>query len=300
MELKYLRAFLAVAESLHFGNASKALNLSQPALSRQIQALEEELSVSLFRRNRRKTLLTPAGEVFAEEAHEILLHLEQATRRARQATFRHVGKLRIGFVSTAAACLVPPLIKRFSMLYPEVELELRNLLTIDQVKQLHERELDVGLLRVPIIESEEISTRIIHREPFVIVLPASHPLAQKPHLKLEHLRDADFVMVRRKGAPGFHDRIMGILNSAGFSPHIVQEANEMYTLVSLVAAGLGIALLPSSVQLYHFHGITVHKLPARAKVSEIALAVNTHHVSAITQQFTDLASAMNPIKKGLL
>jgi DNA-binding transcriptional LysR family regulator len=295
MKLGYLQAFLAVAESLHFGNASKAVNLSQPALSRQIQALEEEIGVSLFVRNHRKTSLTLAGEVFIEEAREMLLRFEQATRRALRAELGQSGRLRVGFVSTAAALLVPTLVKRFSILYPEVELELRNVLTMNQIKQLCDRELDVGLLRVPITAPKEISTEILHSEPFVMFLPASHPHAQKPHLKLGHLQDADFVMIRRRGAPGFHDRIMGIFKRAGFSPHIVQEADEMYTLISLVAAALGIAILPSSVQCFITSGIVVRGLPATVKKSEIALAVNTNHVSAITQKFMDLALATSRI-----
>src|ERR1700693_491722 len=251
MELRHLRSFLAVAEHLHFRRAAETIHLSQPALSVQIRALEEEIGLQLFVRNRRRTLLTPAGQVFLEEAREMVARSEQALARARRAALGQVGTLRIGFVSTAAALLIPPLVMRFRELYPDVELDLRNVLTADQVLQLSDGRLDAGLLLLPIAAQEQIETTVLHREPFLLLLPASHSLARKRHVRLEQLRSANFVMYARKKAPAFHDRILGILNGAGFSPHVVQEASEMQTLVSLVAAGLGIAVAPFSTQLLH-------------------------------------------------
>jgi DNA-binding transcriptional LysR family regulator len=178
---------------------------------------------------------------------------------------------------------------RFGELYPDVELELRNVLTADQVVQLGQRQLDVGLLRLPISVNEEIETRVVHREPFVLLLPASHPLTGKRFLRIENLRDSNFVMYARKRAPGFHDCILGILNDAGFSPHVVQEASEMPTLVSLVAAGLGIAVAPSSIQLlHHVPGVVVRKLPRKLPLSEIALAVRKHDTSPTIRLFVEL------------
>lgn len=292
MEFRHLLSFLAVAEHLHFRRAAEAIHLSEPALSVQIRALEEEIGVQLFVRDHRKTLLTPAGEVFLEEAREIVMRSERALGRARRAALGQVGILRVGFVSTAAALLVPQLVLRFRELYPDVELELRNVLTADQVVQLGQRQLDVGLLRLPISANEEIQTTVLHREPFVLLLPVSHPLTRKSDLRLEHLRDSNFVMYARKRAPGFHDCILGILNDAGFSPHVVQEASEMHTLVSLVAAGLGIAIAPSSIQLlHHVPGVVVRKLSRKLPLSEIALAVRKHDPSPAIRLFVELALA---------
>jgi DNA-binding transcriptional LysR family regulator len=202
----------------------------------------------------------------------------------------------VGFVSTAAALLVPQLVLRFQELYPDVELELRNVLTADQVVQLGQRQLDVGLLRLPISANEEIQTTVLHREPFVLLLPVSHPLTRKRDLRLEQLRDSNFVMYARKRAPGFHDCILGILNDAGFSPHVVQEASEMHTLVSLVAAGLGIAIAPSSIQLlHHVPGVVVRKLSRKLPLSEIALAVRKHDTSPTIRLFVELALATHTV-----
>ncbi|MFY9530354.1 MAG: LysR family transcriptional regulator [Candidatus Acidiferrales bacterium] len=297
MELRHLRSFLAVAEHLHFRRAAETIHLSEPALSVQIRTLEEEIGVQLFVRDRRRTLLTPAGQVFLEEAREMVVRSERALGRARRAALGQVGILRVGFVSTAAALLIPPLVMRFREFYPDVELDLRNVLTADQVVQLSDGRLDVGLLRLPITAQEQIETTVLHREPFILLLPASHPLARKRPLRLQHLGDANFVMYARKQAPAFHDRILGILNGAGFSPHVVQEASEMHTLVSLVAAGLGIALAPSSVQLlHHLPGVVVRKLPRRLPLSEIALAVRKHDTAATTRLFVDVALATHGVK----
>jgi DNA-binding transcriptional LysR family regulator len=298
MELRHLRSFLAVAEHLHFRRAAETIHLSQPALSNQIRALEEEIGLQLFVRNRRRTSLTPAGQVFLEEAREMVVRSEQALGRARRAALGQVGTLRIGFVSTAAALLVPPLVMRFRELYPDVELDLRNVLTADQVVQLSDGRLDAGLLRLPIAAQEQIETTVLHREPFILLLPASHPLARKRHLRLEQLRDANFVMYARKKAPAFHDRILGILNSAGVSPHVVQEASEMHTLAALVAAGLGITVAPFSIQMLHrLPGVAVRKLPRKLPLSEIALAVRKYNNSATTRLFTDLALEIHRIPK---
>jgi DNA-binding transcriptional LysR family regulator len=292
VELKHLRSFLAVAEQLHFRRAAESIHLSEPALSVQIRALEEQIGVQLFVRDRRKTLLTPAGHVFLQDVRDGEKWAEWAVARARRAALGQIGTLRVGFVSTAAAVLIPSLVMRFRKLYPEVDVELRNVLTADQLVQLADRRIDAGLLRLPIPPQENIEATVIHREPFIVLLPASHHLVRKRALRLEDLRDANFVVYARKEAPGFHDLILRMVNDAGFSPHVAQETSEMPTLVSLVAAGLGIAIAPWSVQLLHRQpGVVVRKLPRGLPESEIALAVRKNDVSATTKLFVDLALA---------
>ena len=292
LELKHLRSFLAVAEQLHFRRAAESIHLSEPALSVQIRALEEQVGVQLFVRDRRKTALTPAGQIFLEEVREMAALTERAIQRARQAAVGQVGTLRVGFVSSAAALLIPPIVMRFRELYPQVDLDLRNVLTADQLVQLAERKLDVGLLRLPVPKQEHIETTVLHREPFVLLLPSQHPFTRKRRLRLEHLRDANFVMYARKKAPGFHDLILGILNDSGFSPHVALEASEMPTLISLVAAGLGVAIAPTSVQYFHQHpGVAVRSLPKGLPQSEIALAVRKEDTSPMAKLFVDLAFA---------
>jgi len=292
MELKQLRCFLAVAEHLHFGRAARTVYLSQPALSLQIHALEEEVGVQLFIRDRRKTVLTPAGKALIEDAQAMLRLNNQAIQHAQQAALGEVGTLNVGFISTAAALLIPPLVIQFRSEHPGVSLELRNVLTDDQIAQLSGGRLDVGLLRSPMNAPPEISTEVIHREPFVLLVPLGHRLAGRRPFTLGDLNDDDFIMYTRKLAAGYHDRVLGILNAAGFSPKIVQTASEMYTVVSLVAAGQGIAITPASVQLHHTAGVVARELSDCLQQSEIALALNTKNLSPAAKLFSDLVLKM--------
>jgi DNA-binding transcriptional LysR family regulator len=294
---RQLRSFIAVAEELHFGRAAKRVNLSQPALSLQISGIEDELGVQLLVRNRRKTQLTQAGTIFLVEARDVVLRTEQAITTVRRAALGQVGTLRIGFISTAAAVIMPPLVKRFREKYEHVEIDLRNVLTRDQFTQIQERKLDVGFLRVPFPTPPEVRTRVIHREPFVLLLPASHPLAQKEDLKLTDCQGADFVMYTRKMAPGFHDQIMNILHRNGLTPHVVQEASEMYTLISLVAAGLGLTIAPASIMLHRAGNVVARDLPEETTQSEIAIAWNRENISATTQLFLQMAFEGSRSKK---
>jgi DNA-binding transcriptional LysR family regulator len=286
---RQLKSFIALAEDLHFGRAAKRVNLSQPALSLQVKGIEEELQVKLLFRNRRKTELTQAGAIFLVEAREVLQRTEQAIATVQRAALGQVGTLRIGFISTAAAIITPKLVKRFREKYAHVEIELRNVLTRDQLTELQERKIDVGFLRMPLTTPASISTRVIHRERFVLLLPADHRLAQVKNLGLADCQDADFVMYTRKMAPGFHDLIMNILHKNGLTPHVVQEASEMYTLISLVATGLGIAIAPASIALHLVENVVVRELPADEFYSEIAIAWKRDNVSATTQLFLKMA-----------
>jgi len=294
---RQLRSFIAIAEELHFGRAAALVHLSQPALSLQIRGIEEELGVQLLIRNRRKTGLTPAGRIFLNEARELVQRTEEAIALTRRAALGEVGILRIGFISTAAAMIMPPLVKQFRMKYEHVDLDLRNVLTSDQLVQLQERKLDVGFLRVPLPTPPDIRTRVIHSEPFVLLLPASHPPAFVKDLKVSDCEGANFVMYTRKMAPGFHDQMMNILHRHGVTPLVVQEAAEMYTLISLVSAGLGIAIAPASIQSHHVENIVVRELREEKSRSEIAIAWNKDHVSATAQLFLKIAFEGRPRKK---
>jgi len=285
---RQLQSFIAVAEELHFGRAAKRVHLSQPALSLQIKSMEEELQVTLLSRSRRKTELTQSGQIFLPEAREVLQRIEQAISKVRRASLGEVGTLNVGFISTAAAVILPPLVKRFRAKHTHVDIDLRNVLTADQVPQLQEGKLDVGFLRVPLQTPPEIRTRVVHREPFVLLVPANDPLAHKPELRLSDCSKSNFIMYCRKMAPGFHDQIMNILHRNGLTPHVVQEAAEMYTLISLVAAGLGVAVAPASVAMHHPAGVVVRELIGETAQSEIAIAWNTNRLSMSAHHFVQM------------
>src|SRR6202051_1710146 len=246
MELRQIRSFLSIAETLHFGRTAELIHLSQPALSLQIRALEEEVGVRLFERNRRKTTLTAAGFAFRDDAAAALSQLEQAIRRARLAANGKLGLLRIGFISTAGSEIVPDIVRQFRELNPEVEFSLRNIVTAEQVQMLETGSLDVGFLRLPIGEHSALDVVTVHRARFVLVVPDSHKLAKRKKVRLSDVSGQDFVMYERTSAPGFHDLIFGMLRDARVVPNISQSAAELSTLISLVDAHMGVAILPVS------------------------------------------------------
>jgi DNA-binding transcriptional LysR family regulator len=288
MELKYLKSFVAVAEQLSFVRAARLLHLSQSALTEQIQKLEEELGVPLFVRDRRSVKLTPLGIVFLAEARATLARARQAVERVQKAARGETGRLRIGFVSSAALEIVPGIVVAFRSQFPAVSLELTNLRTSSQVKGLINESIDVGFVRLP-LSHDQLSVRVIHREPFVVVLPLTHSLASEMHLRLVQLQNEPFVAYGRRWAPGFYDAVIQMCTREGFSPEIVQETGEMYTAIALVAAGVGVAILPQSVVLAQSRNVLIKPLPSSAGLSEIAIAVRRLDTSSLVESFVQVA-----------
>src|ERR1700722_706738 len=205
MEIRQIKSFLSVADTLHFGRSSQLLHLSQPALSLQIKALEDELGVKLLDRDRQGTKITPAGLVFRAAASKIMEELEVACRQTRWTAAGKLGLIRLGFISTAGQELVPTLLRSFRKRYPHVEFSLRNILTSDQPELIKKGILDVGLLRLPIDSTDSLDIIPVHREPFVAIFPLGHPLASQEGIRLRDLRGEKFVTYERAFAPGYHD-----------------------------------------------------------------------------------------------
>lgn len=287
MELSQLRSFLALAETLHFSRAAERVHLSQPALSLQIRALEAELGVRLFERNRRKTEITEAGVVFRDEVATALAAIEHAAARARQAAAGKIGCLRIGFISTAAALVVPPLVTAFRKSHPEVELEMRQALTAEQIGMLRQGVIDVGFFRMPAQPGPGIRTVEVHREPFRLFLPASHPLTGLAAPGLADLDGRDVVIYARRNAPGFHDLLLRMLKDAGAAPSTLHQANDMSTLMSLVSAGVGAAVAPASVGLFGPPGVAARDLPGAAP-SVVVMAFRDDDRRPAVRAFVDL------------
>jgi DNA-binding transcriptional LysR family regulator len=289
MELRQIRSFLSIAETLHFGRTAELIHISQPALSLQIRALEEEVGVRLFERNRRKTRLTAAGSAFRDDAAAALSQLGQAIRRARLAASGKLGLLRIGFVSTAGSEIVPNIVRQFRQLNPEVEFSLRNILTAEQVHMLETGSLDIGFLRVPIGDHSALDVVTVHREPFVLVVPSSHKLAKRKRVRLREVAGQDFVMYERTYAPGFHDLIFGILRDARIIPNVSQTAVEIPTLISLVASGMGISIMPASVVKHYVASVVACGILDRIPTAEIALAVSKQFRTEVVDNFRSFA-----------
>jgi len=289
MELRQIRSFLSLAETLHFGRTAALVHLSQPALSLQIRALEEEVGVRLLERNRRKTTLTAAGRAFLSAATAGVLQLDRGVRNARLAANGKLGLLRIGFISTAGSELVPGVIRQFRELNPEVEFSLRNILTAEQIGMLEAGTLDVGFLRLPIGGHTQLDVVAVHREPFVLVVPSNHSLAKRKKVRLRELSGQDFVMYDRAHAPGFHDLLVGMLRNAGIVPNVRQSAGEMPTLISLVAAGMGVSILPASAVKHNVAAVAACSIADPIPLSEIGLALSKESDSAIAKNFGALA-----------
>jgi DNA-binding transcriptional LysR family regulator len=289
MELRQIRSFLSIAETLHFGRTAEMIHLSQPALSLQIRALEDEIGVRLFERNRRKTALTAAGVAFREDATGALLRLDQAVHKAKLAANGKLGILRIGFVSTAGNEIVPAIIRQFRELNAEVEFSLRNILTIDQIQMLEAGSLDIGFLRLPIGEHSGLEVVTVHREPFVLVVPSSHKLAKRKRVRLREVLGQDFVMYERTYAPGFHDLIFGMLRDAGIIPKVRQTAGEMPMLISLVDSGVGVAILPASAVKRSVASVVACEIADKIPMSEIGIAVQKGKRAPVLDNFRSLA-----------
>src|ERR1700733_9156372 len=289
MELRQIRSFLSIAETLHFGRTAELIHLSQPALSLQIRALEEEVGVRLFERNRRRTTLTAAGVAFRDDAIAAVSQLDQAIRRARLTANGKLGLLRVGFISTAGNEIVPNIVRQFRDSNPEVEFSLRNILTTDQIQMLGDGSLDIGFLRLPIGEHPELEVVAVHREPFVVVTPLSHKLAKRKRVALHELSGQDFVMYERSYAPGFHDLIFGLLRDAGVIPNVCQTAGQMPTLISLVDAGMGISILPASAVKHSGASVVACEILDQIPMCEIGIAVSKGSRAAVVDNFRSFA-----------
>ncbi len=289
MELKHLKSFLSVAEHLSFIRAAEHLYLSQPALTSQIQALEAELGVTLFFRNRRVVRLTPEGELFVTEARATLDRATLAIERVRKAARGEIGHLNLAFVSSVAIEIVPGIVTTFRKQLPGVSLDLRNMRTSLQVQGLLNSAIDIGFVRMPLMH-DDLRLQVVHRELFVLVLPKAHALARHRKLRLPDLRNESFVAYGRHWAPGFFDSVVSFCTRAGFMPNIVQETGEMYTAIALVAAGVGIAILPRSVALAQRAAVVCKPLPISFGVSEIAVATLKTSDTPLLRSFLKIAT----------
>jgi DNA-binding transcriptional LysR family regulator len=289
VELRQLRSFVITAEELHVGRAAARLHLTQPSLSRQIAALERDVGVPLFTRIRRRFGLTPAGEVFLTAAREIVRRADDAARDAQRAHRGELGTLRLRFVQSATFEALPRLLAAFRAAHPEVNVNVEAMTTIRQVAALRAGHVDIGLLRPPINEPT-LTVRVISRDPLVAALPAGHPLAEHRRLPLSALADEPFVLYNRASGPTVHDRIISHCIAAGFAPRIVQEAAGVQTIVSLVAAGLGVSLLiaptpPTAEQAVAYRPITDDLPPW-----ELALAWSTDNRAPVLSRFLAVAA----------
>lgn len=270
MELRQLRYFVAVADELHFGRAAARLHMSQPPLSAQVRQLEREVGVTLLQRTTRRVTLTSAGELFRQRAVAVLAAVEDAAQEAREADAGRRGRLRIGFVSSASLTVLPDAIRTFRESRPLVELQLHPMTSNEQVEALHSGELDLGLIRLPTLGTGlHLETVLV--EEMVAVLPERHRLADQNDVGAEELVGEPMVLFPYQLMPGFVGQVLELFASAGVAPRVVQVAIHHETALGLVAAGVGLSVLPASARGMSVAGVRF--LPIRSSPrSDLAVA----------------------------
>jgi DNA-binding transcriptional LysR family regulator len=290
MELRQLRYFVAVAEELHFRRAAARLHISQPPVSQQIAALEDELGCRLLARTRRRVELTPAGEAFLRDARAMLSELDVAVSTARRIDTGQVGVLRVTFVGSALFSIVPGTVQRFRRARPDVEIELRERSTVEQLRALNAGVVDLALVRPPIEPDDRLRTERVMRERTVAAIPAAHALADLRRIPLRRLAAEPLVLFPRVQAPGFHDLLTGRMAATGISPHVVQYAPETLTIIGLVAAGIGVSPVPASVAHLALDGVTYRPLSG-APDAELLAVTRAGEESPLASAFLAEAQA---------
>jgi len=291
MELRHLRYFVAVAEEGHVTRAAERLGIQQPPLSQQIRALERELDVQLFHRKPRGVELTPAGRALFGEAKAIIDRAAEAVAATRRAARGEAGRIGLGFTSSASFHpFVPRAIRAFREAHPLVGLALEESGTTELVDALRAETIDAAFVRSPVGASADLVVRPLLEEPMVVALPSGHPLSViGGMLPLADLAGETFILYRRPVGPGLHDAIIAACDRAGFSPKIGQEAPRMLSTLSLVAAGLGVTVVPQSMSRLEAEGVAYRGLdPAAQLTAPLNLAYRRGDISAAVRRFVAL------------
>ncbi|MDD3765374.1 MAG: LysR family transcriptional regulator [Nevskiales bacterium] len=271
MELRQLRYFAAIVEEGSLSRAAERLHVSQPPLSTHLKALEQELGVTLLERGNRGVTPTAAGTLFYEEVRAVLTRLEQARGLVRQVHRGDVGTLSVGFVSIADYSLLPPALKQFRHDYPLVEVQLQELTTDAQIRELRAGRLDLAIGLAP-VDEPDLAFERLRREALVLAAPSDHPAVQgDAAVDLRDLARASFIVPPRAIGPGLYDLVISRCRAAGFVPRITQSARQMQTVIGLVSSGMGVALVPSSVQNLQRAGVRYRSLKGRAAQVELGI-----------------------------
>lgn len=295
MDLRQLRQFVTVAETLNFRRAAERLCMAQPPLSVAIRKLEEEIGVALFDRTSRGARLTAAGHAACEVARKCLRNAEELASAARAAASGESGHLRIGFVGSVTFGLMPRFVRAFSERYPKVKLELGEVTNAEAVSAVDGGSLDIAFVRVPTMRPPAVKFQHIESDVFCIALPAGHPLASRKSLRLMDLAEEPFVGYAPSRAGGLHAAVTQLLQRAGVSPTVAQEGVQVQTLIGLVESGLGLALVPAVSASHAPTGVAfrpIRDLPRDAVIG-IALAYHATEESVVGRRFRDLVAEEN-------
>ena len=275
MELRHLRYFVAVAEERHFGRAAERLHMAQPPLSQQIRRLEADLGVTLLRRTTRRVELTDAGAVYLEQVRRILAAVDEAGAEAQRVEAGLSGRLSVGCVGSATYSLLPALARTLREQRPGLDVSFHGeMLVPDQVTALLAGDIDLALLRPP-VDDPGLTVRHLRTERLIVVLPERHQLCRRQWLRVHDLRDQDLVMHPSRGRSTMHRLVTTLCREQGFSPRVRQEVAETSTLLTFVAAGLGVAVVPETVGALGVPGTVYRPLAAAGARVDLAAATRT-------------------------
>ncbi|MGN6701406.1 MAG: LysR substrate-binding domain-containing protein [Burkholderiaceae bacterium] len=292
MELRHLRYFVAVAEELSFTRAAERLHIGQPPLSQQIQALESEIGAVLLDRTRRWVRLTDAGKLFLEDARRILALSASAAKTANRAHVGELGQLKIGFTrSTPYTPTFPKIINAYRRQFPNVTLVLQELATMRQLSAIHSEALDIGFIRTPEWETPAgLRFSTLSEHPLSVVVPTHHGLARKRRVRIEDVREEEFVMFPRDEGTTLTPQIYRLCADAGFAPKVTMEAREAATVIGLVAAGCGITILPDLFSCMGIKGAVFKLIDSPTAISEYLLASREKEASPVALAFLRVAA----------
>lgn len=292
IETRQLQCFVAVAEELHFGRAAKRLNMTQPPLSRQIQILERTVGGALFLRTSRSVQLTAAGRSLLEHARRILRLLDNAKVLAQEVAEGRRGTLRCGYTAASAHRFLPELLRRLKREIPDAALELKEMVSSRQLVALRNGELDIGLLRPP-IDNTLFASRLVARDSMVLAAARGHPLAAKPNLDWTDLDGANMIMYDSQESRYFYDLIASKLVATSVFPHYVQRLTQIHSILSLVRAAVGVAVVPESARVLDVRDVVYRDFPAGSSPqSELRVVWRHDTTNPLVPALADIAASL--------
>lgn len=283
MELRHLHYFKAVSEALNFRRAAERLCISQPGLSRQIRQLEEELQVTLFERDQKSVSLTAAGSYLKGEVDFVLNHLETIKGQLNQIQAGKIGELRIGFLGSASNQIIPQLVSRLNTFQPLVSVNLEELSNSIQVEMVQTDKIDLGFVRLASVP-EGLEMKTIARDSFSLVVSKNHPILEKDFVSMEQFKEESFILFSSDYSNFYYDQIIGICRDAGFSPKIQHKSVHALTIFRLIESGLGVAIVPTSIQEGYETNVRFMKIPNISRFTELSVIWKTANRNPVLSQ----------------
>jgi DNA-binding transcriptional LysR family regulator len=293
VELHQLRCFVAVAEELHFGRAAIRMHMTQPPLSRQVQLLERGLGIQLLERNNRSVKLTAAGQGFLRDARHILAFSDQAADGARRLARGEAGSLTLGFTAVSAYQMIPQLLARAAQDLPGLQFTLKEMVSSAQLEALAAHRIDVGFVR-QVNDHATLDAQLISHEPLLVAVPDNHPLARQPAIAVRDLDQQAFVMYAADEGRYFYDCIAGLFAMTGVTPRYVYHLGQTHTVVSMVKAGLGLAIVPASAMQLHSDRLVFRPLKDAELHAELYMVSRQDNDNPALPAFKGLVDVLRP------